>query len=217
MEIFGPDLSVLETKAKAVEAVLGNVRGIGRIAMVHELGQPSLTIAVDRAKIARYGVNVEDVNALIEAAVGGVAATQVVQGEKSFDLVVRLRATLPGDTRSRSARSSWPRPRENRCRFESWRPSRCRSGASYIYREDNSRFIGVQYAVVGRDLASAVEDAQHQVAATVKLPAGLPDRLGWGIQGVHRLAQPAGSRPAADHRAGSSSCSSPSIGTSSSR
>lgn len=66
------------------------VRGISEITLVQEPGQPSLTVNIDRAKIARYGLNVSDINGLIEAAVGGAAATQVVQGEKQFDLVVRL-------------------------------------------------------------------------------------------------------------------------------
>ena len=177
VEIFGPDLQVLEAKAKAVEGVLAKVRGIGRIAMVHELGQPSLTVAVDRAKIARYGVNVADVNALIEAAVGGVSATQVVQGEKSFDLVVRLEPRFR-QTPEQIGAILLATPSGKQVPLRELATIQVSSGASYIYRENNSRFIGVQYAVVGRDLAGAVEDAQRQVAAAVKVPAGY--RVVWG-------------------------------------
>jgi cobalt-zinc-cadmium resistance protein CzcA len=176
-EIFGPDLQVLEAKAKAVENVLSRVRGIGRIATVHELGQPSLTIKVDRARIAKYGVNVADVNALIEAAVGGVSATQVVQGEKSFDLVVRLEARFRENPEQIGA-ILVATPSGKQVPLRELAMIQVSSGASYIYRENNSRFIGVQYAVVGRDLAGAVEDAQHQVAAAVKMPVGY--RLVWG-------------------------------------
>jgi cobalt-zinc-cadmium resistance protein CzcA len=90
VKIFGGDLGVLESKAESVQKILASVPGISNITLVRELGQPSLTIQPDRAKMARYGLNVSDINTLIETAVGGSAATQVIQGERSFDLVVRL-------------------------------------------------------------------------------------------------------------------------------
>jgi cobalt-zinc-cadmium resistance protein CzcA len=90
VKVFGTDLQTLESKGQAIKRVLEGVRGIRDITLVRELGQPSLTVNIDRAKTARYGLNVADINGLIEAAVGGAAATQVVQGEKQFDLVVRL-------------------------------------------------------------------------------------------------------------------------------
>src|SRR5471032_2011749 len=90
VKIFGTDLTTLESKAEAVQRAISTVPGIANITLVRELGQPSLTIEPDRAKIARYGLNVADINALIETAVGGAPATQVIQGERSFDLVVRL-------------------------------------------------------------------------------------------------------------------------------
>ncbi len=90
VKIFGADLGTLESKAEAVQKAITTVPGITNVTLVRELGQPSLTIEPDRAKIARYGLNVADINALIETAVGGAPATQVIQGERSFDLVVRL-------------------------------------------------------------------------------------------------------------------------------
>ena len=90
VKIFGSDLKTLEQKAEQVREVLSRVRGITHVVIVRELGQPSLTIKPDRAKIARYGLNVSDVNTLIETALGGTAATQVIQGEEQFDLVVRM-------------------------------------------------------------------------------------------------------------------------------
>ncbi|MEP7087226.1 MAG: efflux RND transporter permease subunit, partial [Gemmatimonadota bacterium] len=91
VKLFGADLATLEAKGKEVKQVLDSVSGITHVTLVQELGQPSLSVKVDRAKIARYGLNVADINALIEAAVGGSAATTVVQGERQFDLVVRLK------------------------------------------------------------------------------------------------------------------------------
>ncbi|HEY8229923.1 MAG TPA: efflux RND transporter permease subunit, partial [Rhodanobacteraceae bacterium] len=90
VKLYGPSLQVLQKEGKAIKAVMGKVRGITDITLVHELGQPNLAIDIDRAKIARYGLNVGDVNNLINAAIGGDVATQVVQGDKQFDLVVRL-------------------------------------------------------------------------------------------------------------------------------
>ena len=90
VKVFGPDLKTLESKGKAIKKIVEKVRGIKDVTLVQELGQPSLAVNINRAKIARYGLNVADINGLIQAAIGGTAATQVVQGEKQFDLVVRL-------------------------------------------------------------------------------------------------------------------------------
>jgi cobalt-zinc-cadmium resistance protein CzcA len=177
VKIFGTDLQVLEDKARAIQNVLNHVRGISRLTLVHELGQPSLTVQIDRARIARYGINTSDVNSLIESAVGGVAATQVVQGEKLFDLVVRLQPQFR-ETPEQIGAILVATPDGQQVPLRELAAIQVSSGASYIYREDNSRYIGVQYAVEGRDLAGAVEDAQRQVAAAVRVPAGY--RIVWG-------------------------------------
>ena len=90
VKVFGSNLDTLEQKGRAIKQILERVRGIREVTLVQELGQPSLTININRAKIARYGLNVADVNALIQTAIGGDVATQVVQQEKQFDLIVRL-------------------------------------------------------------------------------------------------------------------------------
>ncbi len=111
VKVFGSDLDTLESRGKAIKRVLQGVRGIKEITLVQELGQPSLTVNIDRARIARYGLNVSDINGLIEAAVGGAAATQVVQGEKQFDLVCTPRTTIPrqpgADPESSRRRAGW--------------------------------------------------------------------------------------------------------------
>ncbi len=177
VKVFGADLQTLEAKGKAIKRVLEGVRGIKEITLVQELGQPSLTVNIDRAKIARYGLNVADINGLIEAAVGGAAATQVVQGEKQFDLVVRLEQQFrdnPEEIRNILVAT----PDGSQIPLKEFADIRVENGASFIYREDNSRYIGVQFSVEGRDLAGAVEDAQKQVSAQVSLPEGY--RLDWG-------------------------------------
>ncbi len=90
VKIFGSNLDTLEKKGRAIKQIMERVRGIRDVTLVQELGQPSLTIKIDRAKIARYGLNVSDINGLIQTAIGGDVATQVVQEEKQFDLIVRL-------------------------------------------------------------------------------------------------------------------------------
>lgn len=177
VKIFGDDLKTLEEKGHAIATVLRSVPGIDRVSLVNELGQPSLSIALDRLRLAHYGLAVADVNAIIESAVGGVAATEVVQGEKLFDLVVRL------DSASRASPDAIgniliPTPEGGQVPLREVATLSVANGASFIYREDNARFIGVQFAVEGRDLAGAVEDAQRAVAAAVELPAGY--HVVWG-------------------------------------
>ena len=177
VKVFGSDLRTLERKARDVKRVLEGVRGVRDVTLVKELGQPSLTIAIDRARIARYGVNVADINALIQTAIGGDVATQVVQGEKQFDLVVRLEPQFR-DNAELIGRIPVPTPGGQQIPLKELADIQVTNGASFIYRENSSRYIGVQFSVEGRDLAAAVGDAIHQVDRKVGLPQGY--RLDWG-------------------------------------
>ncbi|HET7360104.1 MAG TPA: CusA/CzcA family heavy metal efflux RND transporter [Rhodanobacteraceae bacterium] len=177
VKVFGDDLQTLQAKGKAIKQVLQHVRGIANVSLVQELGQPSLTIDIDRAKIARYGLNVDDINSLIQTAIGGDVATEVVQGEKQFDLVVRLDRQYrdnPGEIGNIPVAT----PGGQQIPLKELADIHVTRGASFIYREDNARYIGVQFSVAGRDLAGAVQDAIAQVDAKVKLPQGY--RLDWG-------------------------------------
>jgi cobalt-zinc-cadmium resistance protein CzcA len=177
VKVFGSDLVTLEQKGKAIKQVLEQVRGIRDVTLVRELGQPSLTIKIIRAKIARYGVNVDDINALITTAVGGDVATQVVQQEKQFDLIVRLDQRYR-DNPEEIGNILVATPAGQQIPLREFADIEVATGASFIYRENNSRYIGVQFSVVGRDLAGAVEDAIKQVGAKVSLPRGY--RMDWG-------------------------------------
>ncbi len=142
------------------------------------MGQPTLTIDVDRAKIARYGINVADVEAIVQAAVGGQAATQVVQGEKLFDLVVRMKPEFR-QSAQQIGNLLVGTPAGQQIPLSALADIRESGGAALIYRENNSRYIGVQYSVEGRDLASAVNAGQQAIADIQKsLPAGY--RMTWG-------------------------------------
>jgi cobalt-zinc-cadmium resistance protein CzcA len=185
VKIFGSDLPTLEEKAKQVEDVLSKVRGITHVVLVRELGQPTLTIVPDRAKIARFGLNVSDINDLIETAMAGKAATQVIQGERQFGLVVRMQEPFRNDMNAiRNLLISTPDGQH--LPLSQFADIRVESGASFIYRESNSRYIGIQYSVEGRDLASAVGEARKRVDEAVKLPIGY--RFDWGGEYKEYLA-----------------------------
>ncbi|MGD0075391.1 MAG: CusA/CzcA family heavy metal efflux RND transporter [Candidatus Binataceae bacterium] len=172
VKVFGPDLAVDEAVANRVMAVMGKVRGITDTAVYRSLGQPNLLITPDRAECARYGLNVGDVAAVVQAAIGGQAATQVLEGDRRFDLVVRwlpkyrqsldairqIRVTVPGGGYVPLAQVADIKTAE---------------GASFVYRENLERYVPVRFAVRGRDLAGAVEEAKATVAREVSLPEGV--------------------------------------------
>src|SRR5277367_4654855 len=178
VKIYGPDLNVLQDKALEIKRRLSQVPGFSDLTVVRELGQPTLLIDTDRDKIARYGINVADVEAVVQAAVGGQAATQVIQGEKLFDLVVRMKPEFRENALA-IGNLLVGTPAGQQIPLRELADIREASGASFIYRENNSRYIGVQYSVEGRDLQSAVTEGQRAIADVQKsLPAGY--RLTWG-------------------------------------
>jgi len=177
VKIYGPDLDVLEKKAVEIKKTLENVRGFSDLTVVHELGQPSLNINVDREKIARYGINVADVEAVIQAAVGGQAATQVVQGEKLFDLVVRMQPQFRSSAQE-IGNLLVGTPDGQQIPISQMAEIKQGNGASFIYRENNRRYIGVQYSIENRDLQRAVEDGQAAVKKNVSIPGGY--QIAWG-------------------------------------
>ena len=177
VKIYGADLNVLQDKAVQIKNALARVPGFTELTVVRELGQPSLLVDVNREKIARYGINVADVEAVVQAAVGGQAATQVIQGEKLFDLVVRMQPQFRSSEREIGnllvgTPTGQQIPLSQLARISQG------NGASFIYRENNSRYIGIQYSIVGRDLERAVADGQQAVRRAVTLPFGY--RLEWG-------------------------------------
>jgi cobalt-zinc-cadmium resistance protein CzcA len=153
VKVFGTDLETLEQKARPSSTCLESVRGIRDVTLVQELGQPSLTVNINRAKIARYGLNVADLNGLIEAAVGGDGRHAGRAGREAVRFGGPPGVAVPGQPGGdrqhpgrHARRPADPAPGIRRHRRA--------NGASFIYREDNSRYIGVQFSVEGRDLAA---------------------------------------------------------------
>jgi cobalt-zinc-cadmium resistance protein CzcA len=178
VKIYGPDLNVLQNQALEIKRRLEQIPGFTELTVVRELGQPSLLIDVDRDKIARYGINVSDVEAIVQAAIGGQAATQVIQGEKLFDLVVRMQPEFR-EGQQQIGNLLVPTPAGQQIPLRELADIHEAGGASFIYREDNSRYIGVQYSVEGRDLQSAVLAGQRAIAGITKsLQPGY--RITWG-------------------------------------
>jgi heavy metal efflux system protein len=185
VKIFGDDLNTLEKKADEIKRVLDKTPGFTELTVVRELGQPSLLIDVNRPELARYGVNVADVENVVQAAVGGQAATQVIQGEKLFDLVVRMEPQYRSNAQE-IGNLLVPTPSGTQIPLSELATIKQGSGASFIYRENNSRYIGVQFSIVGRDLEGIVNAGQAAVNKAVQLPAGY--HLDWGGEYSELLA-----------------------------
>jgi len=170
-KIYGDDLKVLETKAQEVYNVMQRIRGIHDLGIFRVIGQPNLNFVVDRKQAARFQINVADVQDAIQTAVGGSALTQVLQGERRYDLVMRY---LPAyrDTKEAVQKVRLLSPSGERVSLGQLCKVETQDGATQIYREANRRYIAVKFSVRGRDLGSTVEEAIEKVNKQVKLPAG---------------------------------------------
>jgi cobalt-zinc-cadmium resistance protein CzcA len=171
VKIYGTDLKTLEEKADQIVDVMRGIRGVADLGVFRVLGQPNLEFSVDRDQAARFGINVSDVQDAIQTAVGGNALTQVLLGERRYDLVPRY---LPQyrDTREAIEKVRLLAPSGERVSLAQLTKIKVTDGGSEIYREANSRYIAVKYSIRGRDLGSTAEEAIRKVTAAVKLPVG---------------------------------------------
>jgi heavy metal efflux system protein len=169
VKIYGEDLKTLEEKGAEVVNVMRPIRGVVDVGMFRVIGQPNLNLAVDREATARFQINVADVQDAIQTAVGGNTVGQVLQGEQRYDLVARY---LPRhrDTREAIEHIRLLAPTGERVSLAQLCKIRMADGASTLYREANSRYVGVKYSVRGRDLGSTVQEAMQAVNQRVKLP-----------------------------------------------
>ncbi|HVO51502.1 MAG TPA: CusA/CzcA family heavy metal efflux RND transporter [Thermoanaerobaculia bacterium] len=176
VKIFGEDPVVLQDLADRAAAVIDAVPGAADVAAERLSGQPQVQISVDRPAIGRYGLSVSDVQTVIETALGGAVATQILEGEKTFDLVVRVD---PGAVTGLDSIRAIPilGPNGEKLTLGSVADVRLAPGSARVFREENSRRIAVKLSVRGRDLGSLVSEAQKKVDAAVKLPPGY--RMEW--------------------------------------
>ncbi len=176
VKMYGDDLKLLEQMGDEVVNVMRTVAGIEDLGLFRVLGQPNLNLSIDRKKAARYGLNVADVQDAVETAIGGKAVTQVLDGEKRYDLTVRYLEPFR-DTKEAIDNIRIVAPSGERVSLDQLTNQSTQDGASEIYRESNSRYIAIKYSVRGRDLGSAVEEAMSKVQKQVKLPVGY--HLNW--------------------------------------
>ena len=179
IKLFGRDLKVLEEKAVEIERVMRHVQGVKDLGIFRLVGQPNLLIQVDREASARYGLQVADVNAVVQAAVGGQAVTQVYEGERLFDLVVRFLPEYRQDVESIS-NILVSTPDGARIPLKQLATITSQTGAFIIYRENNERYIPIKFSVRERDLQSTVEEAQARLNKEVSLPERY--RMEWAGQ-----------------------------------
>src|SRR5206468_1221241 len=172
----------LQRLSRTLKGQIAEVRGVTDPGAFSLLGQPNLVIRIDRAKAARYGFSVGDINSVVQAAIGGQEVTRVYEGEMNFALTVRL---APDYRRNVDAIRSIPVALPN---SDPKSPTayialgdlgeiKLETGAAYIYRENNQRFVPLKYSVRGRDLGSTVAEAQQRVGEKVPVPQGY--RLEW--------------------------------------
>jgi heavy metal efflux system protein len=182
IKITGPDLDTLRKIAVEIRGVLERVRGITDIQVPPLLGQPTIRIDIDRQRAARYGLSPGDINATIQAAVGGQAAGDLYEqgSDRHFPMLVRLAPQYRQNMEAlRRIAIGAPGPNGGVVQVPLAEVANIglSSGAFYIYREAQERYIPVKFSVRGRDLGGAVLEAQEKVAAEVKLPSGY--RLDW--------------------------------------
>ncbi len=180
VKIIGPNLAVLEDLAIRVRDQMAQVRGVTDLGIFHVLGQPNLNIHIDRAKAARYGLNTGDINATIQASMGGTVASTVLEGDRQFNLTVRLApeyrnnidkiGAIPVGYQTPAGGTAYVALRE-------LADISLDTNASYIYHEKTQRFIPIKFSVRGRDLGSTVTEAQQRIAQKITLPVGY--RLVW--------------------------------------
>lgn len=171
VKITGDDLNLLDKKSDEVFAQLKTVKGIEDLGIFRNLGQPELRITLNPDKMAQYGIDAADANAVIEMAIGGKAVSQVYEGERKFDL--RLRYDQPyRSSIDQIGNLLVPTLNNGKIPLKEIADIKNQAGPAFIYREDNSRFIAVKFSVRGRDLGSAVAEAQQKVKDHVKLSKG---------------------------------------------
>ncbi len=175
IKLYGPDIFVLETKAKEIVKVLGGIRGVADLDYDHLVGQPQLQIVVDRAAAARYGINVQDVQDAIEAATKGRAVTVVLEGERRFDLAVRL--ARDGDPVATLRNLTISAPSGERIPLSQLAEIVKTEGFGQILREGNLRRVAIKWSVRERDMGGLVAEAMRKVEAAVQLPEGF--RMVW--------------------------------------
>ncbi|MBV9858517.1 MAG: efflux RND transporter permease subunit [Alphaproteobacteria bacterium] len=183
VKLFGNNLAQLERTAAEIKRVMNTVPGIADLAVLSSLGQPTVQIDIDRARAARYGLAPGDINSTVAAAIGGQGAGNLYESgsDRNFPMIVRLAPKYRQSLDAiRRITIGAPNPNGNGIvpiPLTDIASVNLVSGASFIYRENQERYIPIKFSVRGRDLGGAVLEAQQKIAKEVQLPSGY--RLDW--------------------------------------
>jgi cobalt-zinc-cadmium resistance protein CzcA len=183
VKLFGPDLKLLTSTAEKIKSAMSAVPGITDLAVFTSLGQPTVQIDIDRAKAARYGLAPGDINTTVQTAIGGQAAGDLYEygSDRHFNMRVRLAPEYRKSLETiRNITVGAQNPNGNgviQIPLSEVARINIVSGASFIYREQQERYLPIKFSVRGRDLGSAVLEVQQKVSEQVQLPAGY--RLEW--------------------------------------
>jgi cobalt-zinc-cadmium resistance protein CzcA len=188
LKLFGDDLDTLKRTAEHIARVVGRVRGAEDVKVEQISGLPQLQVKPDRAAIARYGINVEDVNNLVESVIVGKEAGLVYEGEQRFNLVVRLNENAGRDVETIKGLLV-SAPNGARIPLAQIAEISLVEGPAQISREDTRRRITVELNVRGRDIGSFVKEAQAEIAKQVQVPAGYYLTWGGQFENLQRASQ----------------------------
>lgn len=169
IKIFGDDLYDLEKYANKVASSIEKVNGITDINVYKNIGLPELRIELSDSKMAKYGISTADVQAVIEMTIGGQAATKFYENDRQFDVILRFQEAYR-DTPEKIGNILIPTSNGNNVPLQEIATIGYQTGPAFIYREGNSRYIGVGFSIEGRDLGSTIDEAKKVVAKEVKLP-----------------------------------------------
>jgi heavy metal efflux system protein len=171
LKLFGDDFDILTDRANEIAGVMQKVPGIADLGVFHVNGQPNLIVSIDRTAASRYGLMANDVNAAVQGAVGGITATQVLQGDRRFDFVIRYKPEYRQNVEA-IKNILVSTPDGSRIPLAQIANISMRNGAFMIYHENDRRYIPIKFSIRGRDLSSTMEDLQQRLEKNVQLPRG---------------------------------------------
>jgi len=171
IKISGQDLNVLDKEATRVFDIMKKIQGVSDLGVFRNLGQPEFRIQLDQQKLARYNVPTDVAQSVIETAIGGKTVTQYYEGERRFDVKVRYAESFRYSP-EQIENLLVPTRSGSKIPLKELATIGTRSGAAFVYREGNQRFIAIKFSVRGRDLGSTIAEAQQKVGQVVKLPEG---------------------------------------------
>jgi cobalt-zinc-cadmium resistance protein CzcA len=188
VKMFGEDFQIIEREEEKIFSILNDVEGIEDLGILRNLGQPELQINLDQHKMALYGITTADANAVIEMAIGGKAATEIYEGERKFDLIIRYPEDFRDDEQS-IGKLMIPSISGGKIPLAEISTIRKITGPSMIYRDKHQRYGAIKFSIRGRDMGSVIAEAQERVKAHITLPKGYTMEWAGDFENQQRAAK----------------------------